>query len=290
MGKKRASIGSRNALGVILWIIIGTIILFDATKATWFDHIARDNKALFWANVATALGTIGLCAVAVVSALVAYTQYKGFVRDSRTRATMEVLKEWSADDFHELISFTDKCLSDWIYEPRQNREFARRLYRLVNQTKVEKRSDENREIWRERKRRILARRARVSDGIETIALMASRTWNLLDAELIDKNVLFNQIDFYVLSMYFELEDVLAIRQVEDEQLYADFTRLARAAQKHYKHHQDREVVEHFVEAQFDDLPFEYDELEVYMNKVKAREAEFWRTVEKDTEVEVEDIA
>jgi len=282
MAKRRvANFRWRDALGLIPWLVVAAIVTFETTKAKWFEPLTPSDRALFWADAVTSLATTGLVLIAAISALVAYNQYREYVRGERVKATTDLLQEWSSDDLQQLMGFIDTCLQDWTYAPQHNREFARRLYLLVNETKVEKRPNETREDWRERKRLTLERRDRVSGGIETIALLAARTWNLLHGEIIDEEVLLNQIDFDVISTYFELEDVLAIRQVEDEQLYSEFTQLVRAAQRHYRRRQNREVVDDFVEATFEDLPFEDDEFEHYMSKVVAREAAFWRDDEAE---------
>jgi len=114
--------------------------------------------------------------------------------------------------------------------------------------------------------------------IETVVLMASRTWNLLNAKIISERVLFDQLDYDILATYFILEDVLATRQCNDKIIYSSFTKLARRAQSHYKRRPNKEISIPLVQVDFEDLPYDDASLENYVARALSREAA-WRLSE-----------
>jgi hypothetical protein len=194
----------RDALGLIPWALLVLVVAFDATKQQWFDTISPDNKALFWASVATAAGTLGLLAVAVVAAVVAWRQFKEYQRGAKIQTTTDLLREWSKKKYQNILGFID-----YGADAMWCRKYARLLYVLIhsNEQRPPSSEKEKRKAWRERE-------ALVHDAIQDFTLMASRTWNLLEHGIIDERVLFGQLDYDIVASYFELEDVLAIRSYD----------------------------------------------------------------------------
>ena len=250
-----------DLLGLIPWLVVVSVTAFVTTKHLWFDTISADNKALFWTNLVTALATLGLFSVAVIAAAVAWRQLREFQRGTRIVATTDLLREWSQEKYQNLLHFID-----FSPDALWNRKYARRLYYFVT-------SDEQIPPKREREKRAKFReRERFVEGmIQELSLMATRTWNLLEKGVIDENVLFGQLDYDIVAAYYELENVLAVRQVEDNQLYAEFTRLAQRAHKHYLRRPENEINEDFVGIVFDGLPFDDDDFDRYMALIIAQE-------------------
>lgn len=58
MSERRDDLG-----GLIAWLVIIVVVSFVATKHIWFDALKDSDKALFWTNVAVAIGTLALAGV-----------------------------------------------------------------------------------------------------------------------------------------------------------------------------------------------------------------------------------
>lgn len=259
--KKRYRSNWRDWLGLIPITIAVCLVSFVVTKHEWFDLISRDNKALFWTSLVTGLATLGLLVVAVVAAVVAWRQFREFQRGAKIQTTTDLLREWADDKYQRIIRFVD-----FGPDAATCRKYARLLYVIVSSDvqRPPKRERQKRKKWRDREDFV--------DGtIQDFALMATRTWNLLEHGIIDEGVLFGQLDYDIVAMYYELEDVLAIRSYREDQLYSEFTRLAQRAQAHYLKRAPREIVDDFIEARFDPLPSEDDEFERYMEMVRDRD-------------------
>lgn len=264
-----------DTLGLIPWLFIIAAIVFGQTEKQWYDDISHGDKALFWASAATAAATIGLFVVAAIAASVAYRQLTASRDTARIQATTDLLREWSLPSIRAVIARIDLQP-----EPQASRRFLRLLYRLTFSDASKPRASVSNASTRPtavpewRKKNAKAKQA-FSDDVEMIAFMASRTWNLLAAEIVDKNILFQQLDYDIVSTYYILEDILAIRQCRQYMLYSEFTALAKSAQAHYKRRNTREIFAPLIEVDFDALPYNDDELDAYMVKALSREAA-WR--------------
>jgi energy-converting hydrogenase Eha subunit C len=277
--KKRRKTNWRDWLGLIPITVIVLSIAFGVTKHEWFDKILPDNKALFWVGLITALATVGLFVVAVVAAVVTYYQFREFQRGAKVQTTTDLLKEWSDEKYQRIIGYVDYGPSpDWC------RKYARLLYIMIS-------SPEQRPPMREREKRMKWREREdfVHQAIQDFTLMATRTWNLLEHGIIDADVLFGQLDYDIIASYYELEDVLAIRQYQDSLLYAEFTRLAKRAQAHYRRRPSNETCPEFVTAVFETLPFEESEFRAYMKKVQERERGLRDTEDRAVESSLKNI-
>lgn len=257
--KRRNKVNWRDWLGLIPVSVFVFIVAFVVTKHEWFDGISADNKALFWTSLITALATLGLFVVAVVAAVVAYYQFREFQRGAKVQTTTDLLQEWSKGKYQRIMGFIDYGPS-----PVWCRKSMRLLYRFVYSDEYRPADRKKRLEWRERQRI-------VHDAIQDISLMATRTWNLLEHGIIDEDVLFGQLDYDIVSTYYDIETVLAIRQYEDDLLYSEFTWLAQRAQRHYRKRPGRETVPEFRERPFRTLPFEEDEFEQYMRGILSEE-------------------
>jgi hypothetical protein len=206
------------------------------------------------ADTVTAVSTLGLLVIAVVAASVAYGQFQAFKEDGRVRATLDVLEKWGKPKVRWLLGQVDL-----VVDPCENRRRALRIYEFAFDKPIPSPTGRKTRLKRQRLR------DRLHDGIQEIDDLASRTWSLLKAKVVDSDILFDHLDYDILSTYFILEDVLAKRQVEDQYLYSGFTSLANAAQLHYKKRPDRERVDELVDAFFEQLPLEEDEYGVYLS-------------------------
>jgi hypothetical protein len=198
------------------------------------------------AAITTALATLGLFVTAVSAAIVGYIQFKEVQRADKVERTTDLSREWSKPRMRYLLGFID-----FYSEPADNIKFARRFYKLFDDIEQPHQlSRKKRTKYLKRKRKI---EHEVHDGIQELSLMATRTWNLLDHEIIDEQVLFGQLDYDILSTYVILQEVLDRRSEEDNYLYNEFTLLARRAQQHYRRRPYEHVVDEFVEAPLPDL-------------------------------------
>lgn len=237
-----------------LWLVaaLGALAAaFIGTKHVWFDGLTRGEKALFWPNVITAASTLGLLVVTFIALYVAYQQFLEFKSGRKARATTELLREWSKPHLRNILDFLD-----WQGGADKRRRRTRLLYRFVFSDELKPTDLRKVRQWRENSQE---RRQAIHGGIEDIALMASRTVNLINNDVVDADILFAQLDYDIVATYYTLEDVLALRQAEEEYLYSDFTELARLAQQHYRKRPSRLVVDEYVEARFEDLPFTDEE-------------------------------
>lgn len=213
------------------------------------------------ARIVTATATLGLFTVAVVAAAAAWRQLREFQRGAKIVATTDLLREWSQEKHQRLMRYIH-FTADAVW----NRKYARRLYCIVT-------SDEHLPPTRDREKRakFRARERVVDEAIQDLSLMATRTWNLLEQGVVDEDVLFGQLDYDIVAAYYELENVLALRQVEDNQRYSEFTRLAQRAHMHYLRRPPNEINEAFVDVKFAALPWEEADFERYMAPILAQE-------------------
>lgn len=251
----------RDWYGLLFWVPFAFILAFVFTKGEWFDVMTRDNKALFWTSLVSALASIGLFVVAVAAAVVAWYQFREFQRGQKIQATNEVLKEWSEEKYQRIIGFVDFGRS-----PTWCRRSARVRYLYISSPShlPPRKAKARLRAWRERN-------DLVHNAIQDLSAMASRTWNLLEQGIVDEAVLFGQLDYDIVASYFELEDILAMRQHNDDLLYSEFTRLAQRAQAHYGERPERETCAELVEPRFRVLPFTENEFAAYMDVVRTRE-------------------
>lgn len=276
MARRRTPIDwNRHWAGPAVLALILSLVLFFATKSEWYEKMVIDSQAIFWTGLVTAAATSGLLIVAILAASVAYHQLISSREDSRVKATTDLLKEWSSRPMRVLLGWIDSQ-----HEAQENRRLLRLLYRLVFSDQVgtpgnsATRKLSPSQLRSKRLSRFRSRQ-KLTDRIETIALMASRTWNLLQSKIIEEKILLQQLDYDIVATYYAMEDILAIRQVMDDMLYSEFTALAQKAQAHYKRRPDKEVLGVLIDVTFEILPYTEDELDQYMVKSMSREAA-WR--------------
>ena len=278
--RPRKPIQWQRALGLIPPAVIAVVSSFYATRAKWYDTLTPGDKASFWPGAITAGATLALFVVTLVAVVVAFRQFAAFQKNAKIQATTDLLREWSRPKYQQIMSFIDFDEDlEWC------RGFTRLLYQVVGSEARPKGNPKDKKaakVLRKQREGYHDRTDTVEDGIKDLTLMASRTWNLLEHELIDPEVLFGQIDYDIVSAYFGLEDVLAIRQVKQNYLYSDFTSLVQAAQRHYSKRPHLHRVDELVDAKFNALPFDDEELEAYMATVKKRYTE-WREQRFPTE-------
>lgn len=219
-------------------------------------------REVSWTDIATALATGGLLVVAIAAGWIALVQYLSFKRASKIRATTDLIEEWSRGKIQSFLG-----LIDYFDDTAQNRKLNLRAYRLFKRVPAANPGEGTKQL---RKRIRKRQRAAIDyhDLIETISLVASRTWNLLDKGLIDEAVLFGQLDYDIASSYYELEEVLAVRSAFNNYLYDDYTKLARRALAHYQTRPYREIVGDLAEAVFYDLPGDEEDYGIFQHRLR----------------------
>ncbi len=226
-------------------IAVSVVGLVTLAVIAFISILPHDETRPDLAAITTALATLGLLVTAVSAAIVAYVQFKEVQRADKVERTTDLLREWSKPRMQYLLGFID-----FYATAAENIRFARRFYNLFDDTEHRQLTRKKRTKYNKRKRKV---EHAVHDGIQELNLMAARTWNLLDHEIIDERVLFGQLDYDILSTYVILQEVLNRRSDEDNYLYHDFTLLARRAQEHYRRLPYEHVVDELVEAKLPDL-------------------------------------
>jgi hypothetical protein len=238
---RRATTQFRAGLSVSVAGLVTLVII------VFLSLLPHDKTRPDLAAITTALATLGLLATAVSAAIIGFVQFKNVQRADKIERTTDLLREWSKPRMQYLLGFIDS-----YSEPADNIKFARRFYKLFDE-----RGEQPHQLSRKKRTKYLKRKRKIEqevhNAIQELSLMATRTWNLLDQEVIDEEVLFGQLDYDILSTYIILQEVLNRRSEEDNYLYNEFTLLARRAQQHYKRRPYEHVVDEFVDAKLPDL-------------------------------------
>ena len=226
------------------------------------------DSAIHWTDKATGLGTLGLFAVALVAGVIALFQYRAFVRDGRFRAANKLAAKWNRGKTGRWLANVDE-----LDEPYDNRLRNMRLY-LFFHAPVRRYSGEGTAHYRKRVRKRRRASFAADDVIESLSALASETWAAVAGGLVDRRVLFDQIDYYVCLSYWELETVLAHRAAHKNMLYDDYTRLANVAQRFYGKHAYRELLDDLVAYEFYPLPMDENEYQIFRHQAARQKLLF----------------
>ena len=82
--------------GALGWIAVFLLVLFVATKGSWFDAMTGDDKALFWASVAQ---VIAVLAAASAATWAVFYQLNRFNDNERLKTTIELLQQYETATF-----------------------------------------------------------------------------------------------------------------------------------------------------------------------------------------------
>ncbi len=228
----------------------------------------RVESAIHWTDKATALGTVGLFAVAVMAGTIAYFQYRAFVRSGRVRAANKLAAKWNRGKTSRWLGAIDE-----LDNVSGNRLRNLRLYHFLHAPVVRKVS-ESTELYNKRVRKRKRASFDAHDIVESLASLASETWAAVAGGLVDKKVLFQQIAYNACSSYWELELVLAYRASFKNMLYDDYTKLAKAAQRFYRKGPFRELLDDLVAYEFKPLPADEEEYIIFRHQAARQKMVF----------------